>query len=65
MVTEQEAKACRHAFMTPERPLTLGRAFGPLMAWLALFLLLVFSGLAERMGGSLQDRQMVTEVEAR
>jgi hypothetical protein len=64
MVTEEEARACRHAFMTSEKPLTLGRALGPLMAWLALFLLLVFSGLTDHTGGS-QERQMVTEAEAR
>jgi hypothetical protein len=65
MVTAQEARACRHAFMTPEHPLTLGRALGPLMEWLALFVILILSGLAGHSGGSLQERQMVTEAEAR
>jgi hypothetical protein len=66
VVTEEEARACRHAFMTPERPMTLGRAFGPLMAWLTLFLILVFSGLTGQSGRALQpDGQMVTKADAR
>jgi hypothetical protein len=59
MVPEKEARACRHAFMTPERPLILGRGLGPLVAWLGLFVLAVSRAIR-----AVQSRQNVTEAEA-
>jgi hypothetical protein len=48
MISELEAKACRHAFTVRERAVPLGRALGPLVAWLALFLFLTVGGLVFR-----------------
>ena len=46
MVSEQEARACKHAFMRPAHPAGWGRAVGPLMTWAAFFLLAALGGLA-------------------
>lgn len=45
MVTEDEARACRQAFMTPNYPLTSARCFGSLIAWVAFFGFAVIVGL--------------------
>ena len=46
MVSEQEARACKHAFMRPAHPAGWGRAVGPLLTWAAFFLLAALGGLA-------------------
>jgi hypothetical protein len=46
MVSELEARACKHAFMRPAHPLRWGRAVGPLMSWAAFFLFAALGGLA-------------------
>ena len=45
VISEIEARACRHAFMTPTHPYTWGRLLGPLMVW-AAFLVLMVVGVA-------------------
>jgi len=48
MVSELEARACKHAFMRPTHPLRWGRAVGPLMSWTALFLLAALGGWVDQ-----------------
>jgi hypothetical protein len=45
VVSEAEARACKHAFMSPPHPLRWGRTVGPLMTWAAFFLFAALSGL--------------------
>ena len=49
MVSEQEARACKHAFMQPTHPAHWARAVGALMSYAAFFVLLTLGGLV---GGS-------------
>jgi hypothetical protein len=45
VVSELEARACKHAFMRPDHPLRWGRAVGPLLSYAAFFLLAALGGL--------------------
>ena len=45
MVTEEEVRAYRHAFMTPGHPHKSGRVLGPLMVWLGFFGIAFIGGL--------------------
>ena len=45
MVSELEARACKHAFMNAAHPFRWGRAIGPLMSYAAFFLLAALGGL--------------------
>jgi len=45
MVSEQEVRACKHAFMQPAHPAHWGRAVGALMSYAAFFVLLTVGGL--------------------
>jgi hypothetical protein len=45
LVSELEARACRHAYMKPAHPLRWGRTVGPLMSYAAFFLLAALGGL--------------------
>ncbi len=45
MVSELEARACKHAYMRPDHPFRWGRAVGPLMSYAAFFLLAALGGL--------------------
>jgi len=45
VVSETEARACRHAFMTPTHPYRWGRILGPLMVWAAFFVFMIAGGV--------------------